>query len=77
MAARREKLAPTFRPFIVLSEKAFGGVLASVVVVAGTTASTLSLAEGEMIFRMPTTEKAVVNKVKKNPATITVAIFKS
>jgi hypothetical protein len=74
------------RPLTVLPENGFGGAFVSVVdVVVGVpdsvsdsvAASTSLLTEDEVSLRMPTTEKAVENKVKKNPTTITVAILRT
>jgi len=84
--ARIEKFAQMLRPLTVLPENGFGGAFVSVVdVVVGVpdsvsdsvAASTSLLTEDEVSLRMPTTEKAVENKVKKNPTTITVAILRT
>lgn len=80
--ARIEKFAQMLRPLTVLSENGFGDAFVSVVdVVVGVpdsvAASTSLLTEDDVSLRMPTTEKAVENKVKKNPTTITVAILRT
>ncbi len=78
-APKRDALAPMLRPLVVRSEKAFGGAWVAGVSLSldvGVGLSGLD-AERPVILRTPNTEKDVENNVKKNPATMTVAILRT